>query len=154
MSSSPIQRLAVPELDPVERLRILAAGLPHVALRERVYPVAFDHLWGFIGDLEASAPIMELGIRRTEVLRRDGERLELAAFGALGIRSQFDVVLRPGWCLMQNRLGDIGMAAAPEGSGTRFAHFEGSRWLGRLARPLFARKIAGDLERIRVALSG
>jgi hypothetical protein len=38
------------------------------------------------------------------------------------------------------------MAARAEGAGrTRFAHFEGSRWLGRAARPLFRRFVRRDL---------
>ena len=40
------------------------------------------------------------------------------------------------------------LLAAPEGEATRFAHFEGARFLGRLGRPLFARKIEGDFDRI------
>jgi hypothetical protein len=47
---------------------------------------------------------------------------------------------------MRSRLADIGMAAAPEGEGrTRFAHYEGSRWLGRPGRRWFARLIRRDL---------
>jgi hypothetical protein len=50
---------------------------------------------------------------------------------------------------MRSRLGDIGMAATPLGEGvTRFAHFEGSRWLGRAARPLCPRFVRQDLARL------
>jgi hypothetical protein len=58
--------------------------------------------------------------------------------------------LRFGWCVMQSRNTQIGMAAAPEGDGTRtrLAHFEGSALLGRLARPYFRWNIRGDLRRI------
>jgi hypothetical protein len=41
------------------------------------------------------------------------------------------------------------MAAAAVGpAATRFAHFEGSRWLGRAARPLFRRFVRRDLARL------
>jgi hypothetical protein len=67
---------------------------------------------------------------------------------------RLDAVLRPGWCVMRGALGEIGMAAAPAGPGrTRFAHFEGSRWLGRAARPLFRRFVRRDLARL-AALAG
>lgn len=149
---SALEALAPPPLDPIRRLRILAESLPHVALAERVYDVSFERLWGFVGDLERSAPVIELGIARAAILEREGDRLVVETRNALGLPLRFDVELRPGWCLMQHRLGDVGMAAAPEGDGTRFAHFEGARPLGRLGRPVFARKIAGDLERIAAAL--
>jgi hypothetical protein len=59
---------------------------------------------------------------------------------------RLDAVLRPGWCVMRGALAEIGMAATPAGStATRFAHFEGSRWLGRAGRPFFRRKVRADL---------
>jgi len=137
------------EIDGVQRLRAIAAGLPHVAIRERVFDAPFDVVWGFIGDLERSAPQFETGIARIEILERDGEHLSLETHGSFGMSLRFEVLLRSGLCLMHNRLGDVGMAAAPEGEDqTRFAHYEGTRWLGRLGRPLFSRKIEGDLDRI------
>ena len=143
------------ELDPVRRLRVLAAGLPHVAIAERVIDAPFDTVWGFIGDLALSTPQIELGIRSVEIVQREGERLALVTRSALGFTSRFEVVLRPGWCLMHNRQADVGMAAVPEGDGTtRYAHYEGVRLLGRLGRPLFARKIEGDLDRVERLVMG
>jgi hypothetical protein len=52
------------------------------------------------------------------------------ARGRLGQRARFDVVLRPGRCLMQSRFLIGGMAAAPEGEGTRFAFLGGLRLPG------------------------
>ena len=50
---------------------------------------------------------------------------------------------------MRGALGEIGMAATPLDAGTtRFAHFEGSRRLGRIARPLFRRWVQRDLQRL------
>ncbi len=134
------------ELDPVQRMRVLAAGLPHVALAETVIEARFDAVWAIAGDLVNGVPRFEHDVERIEILSQEHDRLELMASGPLGLRMRFDTILRPGWCVMRSRLADIGMAAAPEGEGrTRFAHYEGSRWLGRPGRRWFARLIRRDL---------
>ncbi len=146
------------ELDPVARMRALSAGLPHAATGEAVFEARFDVLWRFITDFERSTPRFEGTVGRIRVLERsasadapDAETLRLEAKGPVsGPWQRFDVVLRPGWCLMQSRLGQVGMAARPENEATtRFFHFEGTRRLGRLARPLFAWNIRQDLRRLR-----
>ena len=151
-------------LDPVERMRVLAAGLPHVAANETVFDVGFDRLWSFIADLETNTPRFEAAVGHAQVLERHpedaslvpvgappGERLVLDTRGPLfGPRMRFDVVLRPGWCLMSTRLGQVGMAARPEDAGrTRFFHFEGSAVLGRLLKPVFAWNIRQDFRKLR-----
>ena len=136
------------ELDPVARLRALAASLPHLALEERVIEAPFARVWSYIEDLERGVPRFEGNVRRLRVLRREGERLWLESEGALGLRLRMQAVLRPGWCVMATASGSaqIGMAARSEGPGqTRFAHFEGSRQLGRLGRPLFRGFVRRDL---------
>lgn len=50
--------------------------------------------------------------------------------GRSGLRAPFDLVLRPGWCLMQSRLLVFGMAAVPDGDVTRFAYMAGFRLPG------------------------
>ena len=51
---------------------------------------------------------------------------------------------------MVSSIGEIGMAARPESeTATRFAHFEGSTRLGRLARPLFSWNIRQDFRKLR-----
>ncbi len=142
------------EIDPVVRLRALAAGLPHVALVECVLDAAPEQVWSIVGDLERGVPRFEEGVRSAEITARDGEHLEVVTRGSLGLPMHFRAVLRPGWCVMHSRLADIGMAVAPqdEGRRTRFAHFEGSRWLGRLGRPFFRRRVLGDFERLRLLL--
>jgi hypothetical protein len=139
------------ELDCVMRLRALAAGLPHVALVECVLDAAPERVWSIVGDLEHGVPRFEAGVRSAEITARDGEHLELVTRGALGLPLHFRAVLRPGWCVMHSRLADIGMAAAALDGGrrTRFAHFEGSRWLGRPGRPFFRRRVEGDFARLR-----
>ena len=146
-------RYAWPEavLDPVERMRALAAGLPHVAANETVFDVPFERLWSFISDFENNTAQFEGTVGRARILERNGERLVLEARGpVLGPWMRFDVVLRPGWCLMRTRIGEIGMAARKETEGTsRFFHFEGSAVLGRIVRPFFRWNIRQDFRRLR-----
>ena len=139
----------VAELDPVARLRALAAALPHVSLEEGVIEAPLAQVWGVAGDLEYGVPRFEPSVERVLILDRTDERIELVAHGSLGTRVRMQAILRPGWCVMRSRIGDIGMAATPEGaSATRFAHFEGSSLLGRGARPWFRRRVRGDLGRL------
>ena len=142
-------RWPVAELDPVARLYALAASLPWVSLEESVIEAPFARVWSFVDDLPQGVPQFEGNVRRIEILSRAGDRLALRSFGPGGFAMKLDAVLRPGWCIMRGALGEIGMAAAPVGStATRFAHFEGSRWLGRAARPLFRRFVRRDLARL------
>jgi hypothetical protein len=138
------------EIDPVAQLRALSAALPHTVLGERVIDAPFDRVWSLVGDMEHGVPRYEEGIERVEIIARHGEQLELITHGRFGVHLSLDAVLRDGWCVMHSRLADIGMAAAPaaDGSRTHFAHYEGSRLLGRIAHGFFRRKIDGDLDRI------
>lgn len=147
MSAAPVWPTV--ELDPVARLRALAASMPWVSLGEAVIAAPFARVWSYIDDMEHGVPQFEGNVKRVEILARDGERLRLRSFAPGGFPMQLDAVLRPGWCVMRGAFGEIGMAAAPAGPGaTRFAHFEGSRWLGRAARPLFRRFVQRDLARL------
>ena len=154
-------------LDPVERMRALVAGLPHAASDETTFDVDFDRFWSFIADLETNTPRFEALVGRAKVVERrsespdapvdgmpPGERLVLDTRGPLlGPRMRFDVVLRPGWCLMRSPLGQVGMAARAEGAGrVRFFHFEGATRLGWLVRPVFAWNIRHDFRRLRKLL--
>lgn len=139
----------VVELDTIERMRVLAAGLPHVALAETVIDAPFDAVWAIAGDLAGGVPRFEHDVRSIDILSRQGDRIELIASASLGLRMRFQAVLRPGWCVMRSRAADIGMAAAAvDESRTRFAHYEGSRWLGRAGRVLFARLVERDLAKL------
>lgn len=129
----------VADLDPVRRLRVLAASLRFpVYLSEVVLPAPVDAVWAVAADLEHELPRSLPTVRSARITRRDGDRLELLAVGTLGQRARFDVVLRPGWCLMRSRFVLGAMAAAPDpAGGTRFASLGGFRLPGiRLARPL------------------
>ena len=143
------------ELNPVQRLRVLAAGLPCAALAESVIEAPIERLWRLTGDLVDGAPQFERGVHSARIVEQQGEHLELEVRSVFGTRTRFDVELRFGWCLMQSRSAVIGMAAVEEeiGHTTRFAHFEGSKLLGRLGLPFFRWNIAGDMKRIAKILS-
>lgn len=61
-------------------------------------------------------PLMIGDIRSFTVTSAVGERLEATARSPLGMRARFDIVLRPGWCLMRSRFVIGGMAAVAEGT--------------------------------------
>jgi hypothetical protein len=141
-------------LDGIARLRVLAAALPGVVLHERILDHPFDAVWAVATDFEVRVPQWEADVsaarvRRRELLAPDHERIDLIAHGPrwMGGRAiGFDVDLEPGWCWMVARRPQVyvvGMAAIPEGDGTRFAHLEGvvlaaPGWAAPLARPVLA----------------
>jgi hypothetical protein len=156
-ASSPLERerYAWPtiEVDPVEKMRALASSLPYVGADETVFDVPFDPFWRFIEDLETNTPRIESTVNRLEILDRNGDRLRLKARSPIGVWDEFDVVLRPGFCIMQGRSGQIGMAARPESeTTTRYFHFEGTKILGRIGRPFFAWNVRQDFRRLRKLL--
>jgi len=94
-------------------------------------------VWEAASDLEHELPRMITDLRSFEITSARGERLTASARGRLGQHASFDVVLRPGWCVMQSRLLIGGMAAIPEGEGTLFAFLGGLRLRGiRLLDPV------------------
>ena len=134
-------------LDPVARLRILAAALPHVAWTETVVAAPFHDVWSLLGDLEGGAPQYETGLQTVLEFEREGERRKVRARGRFGAAMELDVELRPGWCLMSSGSFVIGMAAvSAKDGGTRIAHFEGIAGLGRLLRPLLRWKVRRELK--------
>jgi hypothetical protein len=128
----------VADLDPVRRLRVLAAAVRFpVYVGEVMLPAPFEEVWTEVSDLEHELPRRISTVRSARIIRAEGDRLELLATGTLGQRARFDVVLRPGWCLMRSRFVLGAMAAVPEAGGTRFAALGGFRLPGaRLARPM------------------
>ena len=144
----------VVELDSVQRLRILAAGLPYVFYDEAVLDAPLERVWDLVGDLEGGVPRFELGVGAVELTRGEDGALRASVRTRFGMQLSYAVELTPGWCVMQSPRSQIGMAAIAidEGRRTRFAHFEGSRLLGRMAKPLFRWNIRGDFRRIREIL--
>ena len=134
-------------LDPVRRMRILVAALPHAAFRERVLDAPFDAVWRIASDLEHGTPQWEKNVAALDVLEQNDDRLEVDIRSPFGLRLRARAILRPGWCVMQGRLFAVGMAAAPEGERTRFAHFEALSLPGaRVLRPLLRHRIHHEFE--------
>ena len=125
------------ELDPVRRMRVIAAVTPGAAYAEKLIPAPFGAVWEAASDLERALPRMVTDLRSFEITGALGERMTASARRRLGQRARFDVVLRPGWCVMQSRFLIGGMAAVPEGDVTRFAFLGGVRLPGmRLLDPV------------------
>ena len=101
----------VAELDPVRRMRIIATATPGVAYAEKLIPAPFSAVWEAASDLENELPRMITDLRSFEITSTRGERITANARGRFGQRARFDVVLRPGWCLMQSQFLVGGMAA-------------------------------------------
>jgi hypothetical protein len=144
------------DLDPVRRMRILVAAMPHAAFRERLFDAAFDDVWRVASDLERGTPQWKKDVSALAILRRENESLEVEIRSHLGIRMLLHAVLRPGWCVMHGRLLSVGMAAAPEGRQTRFAHFAALSLPGsRLLSPLLRHRIYHEFETLeRLAQRG
>lgn len=127
----------ISEFDDVRRLRVIQSAIPGTLLGETVLAASFDDVWTAISDVEREFPGLVPDVRSIRITTRDGERLRATVHGRSGLRGRFDMILRPGWCLMQNRLLIFGMAAAPDGDRTRFAYLAGLRLPGkRFAAPL------------------
>ncbi|MFD8008425.1 hypothetical protein [Streptomyces mirabilis] len=107
--------------DTVARLRVLAVGLRAPLYAEARIALPFDQVWAVIADLEGELPHLISFVREFKVPPGDSERKAARAVDVLGLRGPFDVRLSPGWCLMQSRLVTMGMAATPDGAGTRLA---------------------------------
>ncbi len=144
----PSARWPIARIDAVARLRAIAAARPYLAYRERSIAAPFDRVWSVLGDLERGVPQFDHYVRWVRITERDGERLTLESNApVLGRVLRFEAIHRPGWCVMRSREAEVGMAAAPLGDGrTRVAHFEGSRFLGRLGRWWLMRTMQQELD--------
>ena len=140
----------VADLDPVRRLRVLAAALPGTGLVERVVDAPFDRVWALIEDMESTVPGFDPLVGSLRILSRDGEHLVVRArTPVVPVPTRFDVDLRPGWCLMTSRLYLVGMAAAPLDDGrTQYAQMEGppQRWAPRALSRVMRRVVSVDID--------
>lgn len=157
------------ELDPVRRLKVIAgaSGRPVYAERRFAFPV--EQVWAVASDLERELPLLVSGLRSfavTLVGEREGaagaaagDRFEGRAVSALGHRERFDIVLRPGWCLMQSAMLGSGMAARADGDdGCLFAFYSSLRLPGgqladRVRAPWSARRAERMLDRLAARVS-
>lgn len=123
----------VADLDPVRRMRVLASALTAGAYGELRIEAPFDSVWSYLADMDRSIPDLISFIRRFE-LAADGTAV---ATGLLGNRGRFDVDLREGWCVMQDRFVVGGFAAVADGDATLLAGCGAVRTAGiRRAVPL------------------
>ena len=116
----------VADLDAIHRLRVLAAAMPGAFVAETTIDAPFEQVWAVAADLEHELPAYLPDVRSFTITRRGGERLEAHARGYAGLRARFDIVLRPGWCVMRSRFLLGGLAAVPDGPQTRFAFLAGA----------------------------
>lgn len=137
------------DLDPVRRLRVMAAATPGCVLLERVIPAPFDAVWAVAHDLETELPRYLPYVKSIHLTHQDGDRLKVLARGAGFMRADFDAVLRPGWCWMQSRSITFGLAATPVPGGTLLARAGSTRRPGlkHLAMPLLRRGFRSELAR-------
>lgn len=126
----------IAELDPIRRLHILAAAVPGAVVAETTLAIPFDTVWAVAADLERELPRYLPDVRSFTITRDDGEQLQAHARGYGGLRARFDIILRPGWCVMRSRFLLGGMAAVPVGDHTRLAFLAGGHVPGqRVAAP-------------------
>jgi hypothetical protein len=127
------------DFDDLRRLRVLHAAYPGTILAETVLAAPFDDVWSVINDVEREFPGLVPDVRSIRITGRDGEHMTAMVYGRSGLRAPFEMVLRPGWCLMQSRFLRFAMAAAPAPQGTRFAYLAGLRLPGtRTLAPLLS----------------
>jgi hypothetical protein len=119
--------VALPDIDPIDRLGILAAALPGAAVRQRRIAAPFDAVWRVIADLEHAIPRYEPDVAHVRVIEQRGELLRLLVQDTTGREETMDARLRPGWCLMQSATVVIAFAARRLGSETLLAHLEHRR---------------------------
>ena len=160
MSTQPTEPVPWPSarLDPVRRLRVLAASLPGCALVEQVLDAPFELVWGFLSNLEQSVPEFDTEVARLVVHERHDEpgqkRLSATAWSKEWLPGlPLDIVLEEGFCWMTapRRIFVVGMAAVAQGPRTGYAHMEGTALrlpglasvVARRQRRQVARDIAG-----------
>ncbi|QSB03914.1 hypothetical protein [Natronoglycomyces albus] len=130
-------------IDTVTRFRALSAAVAGAHVAERFINAPFDDVWAYISDLEGGFGDIEPDMRNIHVRHYDGHRIVAVARSRLGMRALLRGTLRPGWCWLQSRFLIIGIAAQPEGTGTRVAMTGGLRVPGRARlAPLGVRRTA------------
>ena len=119
--------VAPADIDPIDRLTILAAALPGAVVRQRRVAAPFEAVWRVIADLEHAIPTYEPGVAHVRVIERHGQLLRVMVQDTSGREEMMDARLRPGWCLMQSATVVVAFAARPLGSQTLLAHLEHRR---------------------------
>lgn len=115
------------DIDPIDRLTILAAALPGAVVRQRRIAAPFEAVWQVIADMEHASPRYEPGVAQVRVIERRGEFLRLLVADIAGREQAMEAKLRPGWCVMQSATIVVAFAARSLGSHTLLAHLEHRR---------------------------
>jgi hypothetical protein len=156
------------ELGNIQRLRVLAAGLPGTALGERIIDAPFPRVWAWVADLEHSVPTFDANVASLRIIEgREPSHRRVrtrSTFRGLFLPLNFDVDLEDGWCWMVSRpqLYVVGMAAEPNGDRTHWAQLEGFAGSApSVLRPVLAatrwrhrRHVLHDIDGIARAVSG
>jgi hypothetical protein len=140
-------------LDPVVRLRVLAAALPGSTLVTREIGAPLASVWAVVEDLERYSPLYEPSIASAAGEER-GDRKILHMTYKNGLREDCVVRLAAGWCLMQSPSVVVAFAARSTKTGTLLAHLEHWRSPGQAS--FAASKLEGELleiERLAQSLS-
>lgn len=114
-------------LDPVLRLRVLAAALPGSVVAERTMEAPFDQVWQVVTDLETMAPRYETSVAAIDVVERSPWWTRIVATLRDGQHEEMDARIVRGWCLMQSQSFIIAFGARPAGPRTVLAHLEHRR---------------------------
>ncbi|MEV5603154.1 hypothetical protein AB0L33_17105 [Streptomyces sp. NPDC052299] len=114
MTETPLDRWpdAAP-LDPVRRLRVLAAGVPGARVTTREIAAPCAAVEPLLADIGGELALLVPDMRRLRLTRADGDRVEAVARSRFGMRARFHGVRRPGWLWLQSRFVLIGIAATP-----------------------------------------
>ncbi|MBD2897613.1 hypothetical protein amrb99_65770 [Actinomadura sp. RB99] len=119
--------VALPGMDPIDRLAVLEAGLAGAVVRRRRVAAPFDAVWRVIADLQNTVPRYETAVDRVRIVEERGEFLRLMVRDVAGREDAVDARLRPGWCLMQSATVVVAFAARPLDGETLLAHLEHRR---------------------------
>lgn len=147
-----MSNLPTTELNPLRRLQVLAASMPGATYDEAIVHAPSEQVWGLVSDMDTSMPLLFANFRSWRTIEHHGEHLRAVAVGHLGLRGVFEITLKPGICIMQDRRFVGGLAAMPNVGGTRFALFAAprgvARHLGVLIRPVGRRVLRHSVHRL------
>ncbi|MFE6977858.1 hypothetical protein [Streptomyces sp. NPDC057682] len=100
-------------LDPVRRLRALAAGVRGARVTVREVDAPCSAVEPLLADVDGALAALVPDMRRLRLVRAEGDRVEAVARSRFGMRARFHGVRRPGYLWMQSRFVLIGIAATP-----------------------------------------
>jgi hypothetical protein len=140
-------------LDPIVRLRVLAAALPGSTLVTREIGAPLASVWAVVEDLERFSPLYEPFVASAAGQEGGGRKILHVTYKN-GLREDCVVRLAAGWCLMQSPSVVVAFAARSTQTGTLLAHLE--HWRSPGQSSFAASKLEGELleiERLAQSLS-